>query len=68
MTPADEIESHGYKIATLSTYSTPYYYIEGPAPFGSAQHFQLIRHLRNYMRRCLAKETARTASWSSVRD
>lgn len=41
----------GFRIATLDSYSTPYYYAVGPAPLGSRNHFRTIRRLKNYMNR-----------------
>jgi hypothetical protein len=41
----------GYRIDTLRSYSTPYFYAVGPSPLGSVQHFQTIKRLKNYMNR-----------------
>lgn len=41
----------GYEIKTLPSYSTPYYYADGPSPLGRPNHFQTIRQLKGYMNR-----------------
>ena len=42
----------GYEVKTLSTYITPYYYLDSNSRhLGAFHHFQTIRQLKNYANR-----------------